>query len=38
LRARLGRCAREKVVGEFRVEETAERMQALFERHAGGAP
>lgn len=39
LRARLGRCAREKVVGEFKVEETAERMHALFELHArNGAP
>jgi glycosyltransferase involved in cell wall biosynthesis len=33
LRARLGRKAREKVASEFRVEETAERMHALFLAH-----
>lgn len=39
LRARLGRCAREKVAGEFRVEQTAERMEALFASQLSrGAP
>ena len=36
LRARLGRCAREKVAGQFRVEQTAERMEALFASHLSG--
>ncbi|MCX5770556.1 MAG: glycosyltransferase [Candidatus Hydrogenedentes bacterium] len=38
LRARLGRRAREKVAAEFRIEQTAERMEALFALHAPGDP